>query len=234
MPNEHEIIDKLVSLIVSGKYNAHDKLPSENEMADLYRVPRITARKAYEKLEDLGYLYKKQGKGSYVKDRKKQIELVITGDVSFSQKMLEKGYDYQSENIFCRPIKYNKKISDYLETNENDRIFKIGRLRYIDHQPIALHISYVAQSVFHDIDVLGPKITSIFDYFNSKGYTEYSSKTSLLSVSFPTKFQRKIFNCTYLIPLLVSESGCIDKKTCTVLEYRKIFYRSDCFSYILP
>ena len=234
MSNETEIVDKLVSLIVSGKYNAHDKLPSENEIADQYKVPRITARKAYERLEELGYIYKKQGKGSYVKDRYKQIELVLSGDVSFSQKMIEKGYDFHSETIFCREIKYNKKICDYLETDEEDRIFKVGRLRYIDLQPIALHISYVAKSVFNDIDAVGMDITSMFKYYNSRGYTEFCSKPSILSVAFPTKSQRKLLNCTYLIPLLVLESGCTDKKTGKVLEYIKILYRSDCFSYVIP
>lgn len=64
MATEIDIFDKLVYQIVSGQYQAHDKLPSENETADKYQVPRITARKAYEKLEELGYVYKKQGKGS--------------------------------------------------------------------------------------------------------------------------------------------------------------------------
>ncbi|MCO1601642.1 GntR family transcriptional regulator [Desulfosporosinus nitroreducens] len=234
MSNEMEIVDKIVYLIVSGKYIAHDKLPSENKIADQFKVPRISARKAYERLEELGYIYKKQGKGSYVKDRSKQIELVLSGDVSFSQKMIEKGYDFHSETIFCREIKYNKRIYDYLETDESDRVFKVGRLRYIDQQPIALHISYVAKSVFTDIDTVGMEITSMFKYYNSKGYTEYYSKPSILSISFPTESQRKLLNCTYLIPLLVIESGCTDKKTGTVLEYIKILYRSDCFSYVIP
>lgn len=234
MSNEMEIVDKLIFLIVSGKYIAHDKLPSENEIADQYQVPRITARKAYERLEELGYIYKKQGKGSFVKDRYKQIELVLSGDVSFSQKMKEKGYDFHSETIVCREIKYNKKIYEYLETDKDDRIFKVGRLRYIDQQPIALHISYVAKSVFNDIDVVGMNIRSMFNYYNSKGYTEFCSKPSLLSVTFPTKMQRKLLKCSYLIPLLVLESGCTDKKTGKVLEYIKILYRSDCFSYVIP
>lgn len=232
--NEMEIVDKIVYLIVSGKYNAHDKLPSENDVAEKFEVPRITARRAYERLEELGYIYKIQGKGSYVKDRYKQIELVLSGDVSFSQKMEEKGYNFQSKTIFCKEIKYNKKIFDYLETDQADSVFKVGRLRFIDQQPIALHISYVSKSVFEDIDAVGMKIKSMFKYYNSKGYTEFHSKPSFLSVSFPTKLQRKLLNCTYLIPLLVSESGCMDKRTSTVLEYRKIFYRSDCFSYVIP
>ena len=234
MSSEIEIVDKWVSLIVSGKYNAHDKLPSENEIADQYKVPRITARKAYERLEELGYIYKKQGKGSYIKDRYKQVELILSGDVSFSQKMIDKGYDFQSKTIFCREIKYNKEICDYLETDEEDQIFKVGRLRYIDQQPIALHISYVAKSVFQDIDAVGMNITSMFNYYNCRGYTELCSKPSILSVALPTKSQRKLLTCACLVPLLVLESGCTDKKTGRVLEYIKIFYRSDCFSYVIP
>ena len=234
MSNEMKIVDKLISLMVSGKYNAHDKLPSENEIADQYKMPRITVRKAYERLRELGYIYKKQGKGSYVRDRYKQIELVLTGDVSFSRKMIDKGYDFQSKTIFCQEIKYDKRIYDSLETDEEDRIFKVGRLRYIDQQPIALHISYVAKSVFPDIDAVGMDITSMFNYYHSKGYVEFCSKPSFLSVSFPTKAQRNLLNCTHLIPLLVSESGCTDKKTGTVLECTRILYRSDCFSYVIP
>lgn len=234
MPDEMEIVDKLVFRILSGKYMAHDKLPSENEMADKFKVPRMTVRKAYERLEELGYVYKKQGKGSFVKDRNKQIELVLSGDVSFSEKMIEKGYNFQSKNIFCREIKYNKKIYNYLEASENDTIFKVGRLRIIDQQPIAIHISYVAKSVFDDIDTVGMELTSMFKYFASKGYSEFSSKPSILSVVFPTKLQRHLLGCTNLVPLLMLESGCYDRNSGIVLEYRKIYYRSDCFSYIIP
>lgn len=234
MSNEMEIVDMLVFLIVSGKYIAHDKLPSENEIAVKFNVPRITARKAYERLEEMGHIYKKQGKGSYVKDRNKQIELIFSGDVSFSQKMIDKGFDFKSETIFCKEIKYNKKIYNYLETDQEDSIFKVGRLRYIDQEPIAVHVSYIAKSVFSDIDAVGMDITSMFNYFNSKGYTVFASKRSTLRVTFPTESQRKLLNCSYLIPLLVLESGCIDKKSGVVLEYQKIFYRSDCFSYVIP
>ena len=230
MSNELEIVDKLTSQIASGKYNAHDKLPSENDIADQFNVPRITARKAYERLEELGYIYKIHGKGSYVKDRYRQIELVLSGDVSFSQKMTERGYDFKSVNVFCKEIKFNKKVYEFLGARDNEQIFKVGRLRFINQQPIALHISYVAKSVFEDIDVVGKDITSMFSYYQSKGYNEFGSIPTILSVAFPTKNQRMLMECTQLTPLLVLESGCIDKKSGRVLEYTKIFYRSDCFS----
>ncbi|MGE4273485.1 MAG: GntR family transcriptional regulator [Desulfitobacterium sp.] len=230
MATELEIVDKIIAQIRSGKLAPHAKLPSENVIADSWQVPRITARKAYERLEEMGYIYKIQGKGSYVKRRNQQIDLVLSGDVSFTRKMLEKGYHLHTENVFCKRIKYNKKVYDLLEAQEEESIFKVGRLRFIDGQPIALHISYVTQTQFEDIKSVGEEITSMFAYYQSKGYSEFGSKPCILSVTFPTKAQRKWLECSQLTPLLVLESGCIDKRSGKVLDYTKVFYRSDCFS----
>lgn len=233
MSEEMAIVDKLVSDIQAGRYEADEKLPSENELADLFKVPRITVRKAYERLQEMGYIYSLQGKGSYVKDRRQQIPLLLSGDESFSRKMLAQGYNYHSKNVFCEEIPYHQKIFQALGVDEHDRVFKIGRLRFVDHRPVALHISYVAKSVFADIDQVGKEITSMFEYYNRKGYTEFRSQTSILSVQFPTAYEREILECSSLIPLLVLESGCIDRKTGTVLEHTRILYRSDCFTYVI-
>jgi len=233
MAEEMEIIDKIISDIHSGRYGANDKLPSENELADYFNVPRMTIRKVYERLQEMGYIYSRQGKGSYVKDRQMQIPLVLSGDESFSRKMIRLGHHFRSKNIFCEEIGYNKAIFHSLGAEETDRIFKIGRLRIVNNRPIALHISYVAKSVFDDIDLYGKEITSMFDYYQKKGFTEFESKSSVLKVLFPTKFLWEILECTSLIPLLVLETGCIDKKTGTVLEHTEIFYRSDCFNFVI-
>ncbi len=233
MSCELEIIDRLITEIESGVLKADEKLPSENEMADSYGVPRITVRKAYKRLQELGYIYSRQGKGSYIKDRHRQIELVLSGDVSFSSKMRNMGYNIKSENIFCEKIQYCKKIHDFLNTSETDEVYRIGRLRYVDDRPIALHVSYVAKSAFPSIGTCGNSITSMFEYYNSKGYEQFCSTPSYLSVTFPTSFEREIFDCSNSIPFLVLESGCMDKSTGEVLEYTKILYRSDCFTYVM-
>ncbi len=97
---EIKIVDELISNINNKKYNSNDKLPSENDLADAYGVPRIVVRKAYERLEEMGYVYSKQGKGRFLIERYKYIDLVLSGNESFSEKMIKKGYHFQSKNIF--------------------------------------------------------------------------------------------------------------------------------------
>lgn len=233
MSEEMNIMDHLIADIQAGKYDPDDKLPSENELADLFRVPRMTARKAYERLQELGYIYSKQGKGSFVKDRHQRIPLVLSGNESFSKKMIELGYNYQAKNIFCEPIEYNNKIYQALGVDEQDRVFKVGILRIIDGEPIALHASYVAETMFSDIEKTGRDITSMFEFYKGRGLTEFHSTQTLLSVMYPSKYERELLSCSSLIPLLVLESERVEQTTGRTLEYSKIWYRGDFFTYVL-
>lgn len=236
MENEIEniIIDRLISEINHDKYSIHEKLPSENVLADFYNIPRITARKAYKKLEEIGYIYSKQGMGRYLKGKQQYIELQLTGDKSFSKKMQETGRDLVTKNVLFEKIKYDKKIYEELEINKEDEVYKIGRLRIIDNKASAIHISYLAKSVFKDIDKNGKSIKSVFSYYELNGYFEFTSSKSIISISFPTATEREFLGCPSLVPLLILETNCIDNKSKQVLEYTKIIYRGDTFKYVLP
>ncbi|MBU3112536.1 GntR family transcriptional regulator [Clostridium lacusfryxellense] len=230
---ENIIIDKLISEINDDKYEIHEKLPSENVMADFYKIPRITARKAYKRLEEMGYIYSIQGKGRYLKGKQQYIELHLTGDKSFSQKMLETGRELVTKNIIFGKIQYDKKIYDELGINKDDEVYKVGRVRIIDKKPSAIHMSYLAKSVFKNIAEDGKSIESIFSYYELNGYLEFTSSKSIISISYPTADERDILGCPSLVPLLILETNCIDIKKKKVLEYTKIIYRGDTFKYVL-
>lgn len=233
MSEEMNIVDHLIASIQSGRYEPGDKLPSENEVADLYKVPRFTVHKAYERLHELGYLYSKQGKGSFVKDRNMHISLLRSENESFGQKMIDLGLNYMSKNAFCEPIELNNKIYESLGAEEGERVYKVGRLRLIDDQPIALHISYVRESMFPDIGSAGKDITSMFQFYRSRGYHNFKQSQSLLSIAYPAKYERELLACSSLIPLLVMETKCMDKESGLTLEYSKGMYRGDYFTYVI-
>lgn len=230
---ESIIVDDLIQDIVKGKFQADSQLPSENELASKYEVPRITVRNAYLKLEDMGYIYSKQGKGRFLKNKQQQIELMLTGKTSFTEKMKQLGRQLKTENVYCEEIPFNRKIFERLHVGEEEKVYRIGRLRILDGEPIALHISYVAQSVFPDISTVGTKISSMFQYYRQCGYSDFESSKSVLSVSFPTAAERKLLQCHSLVPLIMIESDCVHLITRQVLECTKILYRGDAFTYNL-
>lgn len=228
---EMVIVDDLMNQIVNKELKPGSKLPSENALVDRYRVPRMTVRNALLKLEERGYIYSVQGKGRYLKEEAMQIQLPLTGSTSFSEKMKSMGYDYRSENVDFSLVPFESKVYSILQANQTDAVYRIGRLRYINNEPIAIHYSFVKEVNFPTIKEDGPTIDSMFSYYRNLGYKKFSSNQTLLSVTFPTIQEQKLLSCKSMVPLIVVETNCVDSDTNNILDHTKIIYRGDRFKY---
>lgn len=224
-------MDKILFAINENKYMPEDKLPSDNELAEKYSVPRIKIREIYKRLEQMGYIYSLQGRGRFVKKRDENIQLVLSGNESFSKKMKEQGHNLETKNIFCKKIPYNERIYKEIKADKNDEIYKIGRLRVVNGEPIAIHTSYVSKRLFPNISVDGKNITSMFEYYKDQGFEDYSTEKSILVIVFPSSKERIYLECGELVPVLKLETNCKDSKRGVILEYTEILYRGDKFKY---
>ena len=81
-PLFEQIKEDISEKIKSGEYIAGHKIPTELELIAEYDVSRITIRRAIEELCKEGILIKKQGKGTFVQE--KRIFRKIEHTVSFS------------------------------------------------------------------------------------------------------------------------------------------------------
>ncbi|ACL70255.1 GntR family transcriptional regulator [Halothermothrix orenii] len=70
-PLYKQIEDIIINKIKDGILKPGKALPSERELGKELEVSRLTVRKAIQELEQKGILYKIQGKGTFVNDRKK-------------------------------------------------------------------------------------------------------------------------------------------------------------------
>lgn len=62
-----EVYKKLKEKIVSGDWEAGQKIPSENELSEKYGVSRNTIRNAIQKLKGLNLIETRQGQGTFLK-----------------------------------------------------------------------------------------------------------------------------------------------------------------------
>lgn len=226
-PKELTIRDEVIEGIRTEQFLPDKKLPSENELSDFYQVSRMTIRRVYKMLEEMGFIYSNQGVGHFVTSRREPIEVALKGETSFSEKMKQQNIPYESKTVSCEAIDYDRKIFNALAAAETDRVFKIVRVRTIYDKRSAIHTSYVREKNFPEIEKEGKNILSIFDYYRSKGHHFFQSHHSKLSVSFPTPIEQQLLNCHSLAPLISIESDCFDKEKNNILEYTKIVYRSD-------
>ena len=72
-PIYEQIYVQIKTLIVSGKLQEGDLLPSIRSLAKDLRISVITTKRAYDELEKDGYIYSLAGKGSYVAEKNTEI-----------------------------------------------------------------------------------------------------------------------------------------------------------------
>jgi len=61
------VVEQLKERIISGEYKSGDQLPPEGALCEIFGVSRITVREALKKLNMMGLVEIKQGKGTFVK-----------------------------------------------------------------------------------------------------------------------------------------------------------------------
>ena len=61
-----EIVDQILANIMAGTWAPGGKLPSENELGQLFSVSRVPVREALKKLQAMGVVVTRQGEGTFV------------------------------------------------------------------------------------------------------------------------------------------------------------------------
>ncbi|OBR91383.1 arabinose metabolism transcriptional repressor [Clostridium ragsdalei P11] len=80
MKHKYEKVkEEIISWAVNEKYKPHEKIPTESELMELFKVSRHTIRRAISDLAAEKYLYRLQGSGIYVSDFK-QNEIYLTNN----------------------------------------------------------------------------------------------------------------------------------------------------------
>lgn len=220
-------VDLFITAIVKEEWENGGKIPSENELAKKYRVPRVYVRKALKTLDDMGYTYSVQGKGRYLQKKKSKITLPLTGSESFTQKMKNEKLHLKTKLLTFEKVKSNQ--YPFIKKLNEEYVWKVERLRVVEGEPLALHTSYVSYQLFPQLDQEVEQLTSMFAYYQSKGMKQFKSSESVLSTSFPTTEEKSTLQCASLTPLIIVSSNCINAETNEWLEVTKIVYRSDCF-----
>ena len=85
-----QIRDLLQSGIQSEYYPVHTRLSSERELAERFKVSRMTVTKGLKELEQQGLVYTQIGKGTFVASRQK-IDQTLGNLTSFTEDMATQG-----------------------------------------------------------------------------------------------------------------------------------------------
>lgn len=66
IPIYEQLVDQLKNQIISGKLQEMEALPSVRTLSGTLKISALTVKKAYDKLEEDGFVMTVHGKGTYV------------------------------------------------------------------------------------------------------------------------------------------------------------------------
>lgn len=135
-PRHEQLSDWLRERLTSGDYAAHDQLPSEHELGELFGVSRITVRRALATLENEELIYRRQGLGSFAAPPTLPQGLVRLTD--FAQDMERAGLSATSRVLRYEPETAPPAAADALGVGPGATLVRLDRLRIGDGAPIAL------------------------------------------------------------------------------------------------
>jgi DNA-binding GntR family transcriptional regulator len=69
-------MNQLATEITAGKYRPESSLPSERELCLLFNTSQKSVRNALSHLQENGYIYKKQGSGSFVRQDHRRSSII--------------------------------------------------------------------------------------------------------------------------------------------------------------
>lgn len=130
--------------IDSGEWIKGDRIPSERELEQTYKVSRITVRRALNELVIDGYLERHRAKGTFVKQpsdyNPKDSYTVVT---SFEQEMHELGKKPSTTFAKVEKIKASPILTRRLHLTSNDFVLKLSRVRGANDEVITYSETYI-------------------------------------------------------------------------------------------
>lgn len=76
MPIYLQVIQDIKKKMVQGKIQPGEKLPSNRELAVIYKINQNTAARIYREMEMLGYCFTKRGIGTFIVEEREMFDQI--------------------------------------------------------------------------------------------------------------------------------------------------------------
>jgi GntR family transcriptional regulator len=160
IPLYYQIQQTLMDKIRSGQLNEGDPLASEEELARLHQVSRMTARQALHGLKTSGYAVSRKGRGTFV--TRPKMENNILHLQGFTEDMKQRGMAPSSKMLERAVIGATEEVAEKLNMKEGDPILKLRRLRFADGTPMAIEESHIPLRLYPGLDRYDFQMNSLY------------------------------------------------------------------------
>jgi GntR family transcriptional regulator len=231
LPRYYQLANILREQIAQGKVQAHQPIPAERQLEEIYSVSRTTIRQAIDLLVRQGYLYREHGKGTFVSPQK--LQKGISELTSFTEDMQRRKIVPGQKILEMGMVQPPEAVRAHLELPSGaDRVLLVERLRLGDGKPMGLQTSYTVlpegQTITQEeLERAG----SIYQLLQEKFHLIPTEADETLEVTLATGREASLLQIKAGSPLLLSERTTYSQYR-RVMEFVKILYRGDRYRYL--
>jgi GntR family transcriptional regulator len=222
-----QVMNYYIPLIKSGKLKEGDKMPTEEEICSLFNISRITVRRALDGLMQNGYIYKLQGKGSFITTKKTGFQLNhLKG---FTEEMRMLGKEASSEVISLDIITPSEKVAEILNIDISQKIYMLIRLRNADGLSIAIervHLPFYRFPTLSAEDLSGSLYEILRQNFGCESYQGIQE----IRAGLASEKDSQLLNIAKGAAVLYIDRTTYEQDG-TVFEYVESTYRGDKYQF---
>ncbi len=154
LPLYKQIYNHIRDAIASGILKPNQKTPAESELSQLYKVSRITIRKAIAELVENDLLIRRHGKGTFIQGKKIAENFLDEMSFSLTCKINQVRPGSRIDRITVKDA--NERDIIDLCLKKGDKVLYIARIRYADDVPVIFEHNYFPQRysflLFEDLE----------------------------------------------------------------------------------
>jgi GntR family transcriptional regulator len=234
-----KISQEIISQIESGILQPGNKISSENELINEYKISNTTARKVLSYVENQGWVKKIKGKGTFVINRSKEMHLNrILGSFdamkeSFRNNLIKEGLT--PKDILLEKIILNEGISINVNNKNHvieGKVLKLHRLRYANDVLMKDETKYISMTLCPDIH-LDEMNDSLINLYEKKYRIQLSDiqRTISTKVVDPKEKENYFGNSIPMAVFILGSVASNDRSETIEIEYS--LYRGDKYSFTI-
>jgi GntR family transcriptional regulator len=208
VPLYHQLELQLRAAIESGKYRPGDRLPTEGELQQAYKVSRVTVRTALKRLEEDGLISTIRGSGTFVTNQAGddgKIERHSSQLFGFEEDLVRQAgmpvIEVLSVEMYPVPVR----IAHLLELETGMEVTRIRRVGSVAGEPLWLESRWLhpeyAEALTAD-DLQSASVTALYE---SKAGLPIESSRIRISAGAATKEQARYLDIEPGDPVLINE-----------------------------
>lgn len=217
----------LIDKITKSEYKVDEAIPSEHELMQIYQMSRITVRKAIDDMVNEGYLFRVQGKGTYVKNDENLHDLFSI--VSCTEDIMSKGMSVSRKVVSAEISSPEKQITDHLHIQPNDPVFRLERVFFANELPLNYTKAYLPYYLLPGIEATDFSKNSLYSTLETKYEIKIKNAKRTLEAVLADDKIAKHLSVKAGQPLILFQCetmGEIDGEEVTI-EFFRCWYRTD-------